>query len=255
MTRWARRWLAGWAWRLRHLSQARWTWLVVGVVVGIHGWVVWSGGVQRVVQWYLSCGLRRTEVMAGKVWQMGSYALLHGSWPHVLGNALGLLVLGSRVEQILGKAGLCRTLGSGVLGGAVGHLVLAGSGSLASPLVGISGGCMALLLVITTLSPESRMWPIPVSARNLGRGILLAELCFALLNPELRLPGFSQLGALLARHGWESWFSVGHACHVGGGVAGWLVAKAVLRPPVTLEGLRAARRRREAKTGHAGPPG
>jgi membrane associated rhomboid family serine protease len=197
--------------------------------------------------------LRRSEVLAGALWQVGSYALLHGGWLHALGNALCVLVLGSRVEHILGKAGLFRALGGGILGGAVGHLVLSDGGAAAAPLVGISGGCVALLLVLTTLAPESRMWPIPVSARSLGRGILVGELLFALLNPQLHLPGFSYLGSVLARHGWESWFSIGHACHVGGGVAGWLFAWTILRPKVTLESLREARRRREEKAGRADP--
>lgn len=237
--------LAEWRWRLAPLAQARWTWLVVAVLLGIHGLVELAGGVQQVAPWYLACGLRRTALLAGGLWQMVSYALLHGSWAHVLSNALCLLVLGSRVESILGGVGLLKALGWGILGGAVGHLVLSEGGVEAAPLVGISGACMALLLVITTLSPESRMWPIPVSARNLGRGILSAELGFALLNPLLGLPGLSQTGELLARHGWEGWFSIGHACHVGGGIAGWLFARSILRPRITLESLRAARRRRE----------
>ncbi len=240
-----RGWLAGWAWRCHYVAQAHGTWWWVALILGIHGLVELAGGVQQVAPWYLACGLRRTEVFAGAFWQVGSYALLHGSWLHALGNALGVLVLGSRVEHMLGKAGLCKALGSGILGGAVGHLVLSDGGTGAAPLVGISGACMALLLVITTLSPESRMWPIPVSGRNLGRGIILGELFFALLNPKLQLPGFSLLGEALVRHGWESWFAVGHACHVGGGVAGWLMARAILRPKVTLDSLREARRRRE----------
>ena len=241
-------WLAGWRWRFQPLLQARGTWLVIALILGIHGLVELAGGVQQVAPWYLACGLRRAEVVAGAVWQVGSYALLHGSWLHALGNAVCVLVLGSRVEYILGKAGLFKTLACGVLGGALGHLALSDGGPAAAPLVGISGACVALLLVITTLSPESRMWPIPVSARNLGRGILLGEFLFALLNPRLQLPGFSMLGEALARHGWESWFSIGHACHVGGGVAGWLYARAILRPRTSLDGLRKARRRRERTT-------
>jgi membrane associated rhomboid family serine protease len=246
MMQWIHGWLAGWAWRLSHLPQARGAWLVVVLILGIHGLVEAAGGVQHAAQWYLTFGLRRTEVATGALWQLGSYALLHGSWLHVLGNALCVLVLGSRVEYLLGLPGLFKTLAAGVIGGAVGHLVLADGGAGAAPLVGISGACVALLLVLTTLSPDSRMWPIPVSGRSLGRGILLGELIFALINPQLHLPGFFRLGEALVRHGFESWFAVGHACHLAGGVAGWLVARAVLRPRVDLETLRQRRRHREA---------
>lgn len=253
MMQWIHDWLAGWAWRLGHLTQARGTWLVVALILGIHGLVEATGGVQHAAQWYLTFGLRRTEVVAGALWQVGSYALLHGNWLHALVNGLCVLVLGSRVEYLLGTSGFFKTLAGGVIGGAVGHLVLADGGVGAAPLVGISGACVALLLVLTTLSPDSRMWPIPVSGRNLGRGILLGELVFALINPQLHLPGFFRLGEALVRHGFESWFAVGHACHLAGGVAGWLIARAVLRPRVDLETLRQRRRHREASARGVNP--
>jgi membrane associated rhomboid family serine protease len=246
MQDWAHEWVTGWSWRLGPIARARWTWSVVVLLVAIHCVVELGGGVQQVAPWYLTGGLRRSEVLTGGFWQIVSYALLHGSWGHLLTNVLCLLVLGSQVEFVLGKAGLLKALGWGILGGAGGHLLLSDGGAGAAPLVGFSGACVALLLVITTLSPESRMWPLPVSARNLGCGILLAELLFSLITPQLGLPGLSLIGELLVKHGWQSWFLVGHACHLGGGVAGWLYARSILRPRVTLESLQQARRRREA---------
>ena len=109
-------WLEGWRWRLDHLAQARGVWVVVALILGIHGLVEAAGGVQQVAQWYLTFGLRRADVLAGALWQLGSYALLHGSWLHVLCNAGCVLVLGSRVEYLLGLPGLFKTLGAGVIG-------------------------------------------------------------------------------------------------------------------------------------------
>ena len=233
--------------RWHRLTQARWPWLIAALILGIHGVVAWAGGPQALAPWYLALGLRREAVLSGQVWQVLSYAWLHGSWPHALINALCVLVLGGRVEQILGAGGFLKTLAAGVIGGAVGHLVLANGSSEAFPLVGISGACVALLLVITTLSPQSRMFPLPVSGRSLGLGILSAELLFALADPQLDLPGFAALGQGLVAHGLGNWFAVGHACHFGGGVAGYLYAKWVLRPSPTLSRLRHERNRREAR--------
>jgi len=233
--------------RCGHLAQARWPWVVAALVVGIQGLVEWAGGPQHIPQWYLALGLRREAVMGGSIWQVFTYAWLHGSWLHALLNAFCILILGGTVERILGAGGFLKTLAAGILGGALGHLVLADGSKAAFPLVGISGGCIALLLLITTLSPESRMFPLPVSGRSLGLGILLAELAFALVDPNLGLPGFASLGHTLVAHGLEGWFSLGHACHVGGGVAGYLCAKWVLRPGPTLARLRQERNRREAK--------
>ncbi|MCF7674480.1 MAG: rhomboid family intramembrane serine protease [Akkermansiaceae bacterium] len=237
---------SGWVGRLEALFRSRVAPAVALALLVLYALVAVAGGVERMSWWYLTFGLQRQEVLDGKVWQVASHALLHGNWPHVGLNGLMVWVLGARVEHVLGKAGLLKALGWGVLGGALGHLLLVVPGTDGiSPLVGISGGCMALLLVITTLSPDSRMFPLPVSGRSLGLGVMFAELGFALLEPGLGLPGLSGIGGLLVRHGWGEWFQVGHACHFGGCLAGWLFARSVLRPRVTLATLRAERSRRE----------
>jgi membrane associated rhomboid family serine protease len=104
---------------------------------------------------------------------------------------------------------------------------------------------MGLLLLLTTLSPQSRMLPLPVSAKSLGLGVLLAELMLALIDPALGLPGLSLAGRTLTAHGVGGWFQMGHACHVGGGLAGWLYGRWILRSRVSLNELRCDRARRE----------
>ncbi|MEI7909361.1 MAG: rhomboid family intramembrane serine protease [Verrucomicrobiota bacterium] len=233
--------------RWRNLAQARWPWAIAAAMLGIHGLVAWAGGPQHIPQWYLALGLRREAVLSGDLWQLLTYAWLHGSWGHALINGLCVLVLGGRVEHILGPGGFLKTLAAGVVGGALGHLVLADGGHTAFPLVGISGACVALLLVITTLSPQSRMLPLPVSGRNLGLGMLMAALLLALADPKLGIPGIAGIGRALVAHGQGSWFMVGHACHLGGGLAGYGYAKWLLRPGPTLSRLREQRQRREAR--------
>lgn len=233
--------------RCGHLAQARWPWVCVALILCIHGLVAFAGGPQQVPDLYLTLGLRRDEVLGGSVWQIFTYAWLHGNGWHALINALCVLILGGRVEHLLGRGGFLTTMAVGIMGGALGHMVLGGGGSGASPLVGISGACVALLLVITTLSPQSRMFPLPVSGRSLGLGILSAALILALVNPQLGLPGLAHIGHALAAHGLAGWFAIGHACHAGGGMAGGLYALWILRPGVTLERLRQQRERREAR--------
>ena len=233
--------------KCRGLAQARWPWAVAALILAIHGLVTWAGGPLHVAPWYLALGLRREALCGGAVWQLFTYAWLHGSWLHVVTNALCVLVLGARVEQILGSRGFLQTLAAGTLGGALGHLLLADGSSTAFALVGLSGACVALLLVITTLSPQARMFPLPVSGRSLGLGVLSAALILALADPKLGVPGFSLLSDALAAHGLQSWFAIGHACHVGGGVAGYALAKWILRPGPTLGRLRQDRCRREAR--------
>ncbi len=243
-----KRWAHGgseWAWKWRGLVEARVSLAVAVALVALYGLVALAGGVDRLEAWYLALGLRRADVLAGRFWQVATHALIHGNGWHVGLNAAMLWLLGSRVERMLGRTGTAKALALGVLGGAFGHLALVPGEGASMPLVGASGACMALLLVVTTLSPDSRMFPLPVSGRNLGLGVLLAEGGFALINPDLGIPGLSALGSHLSGMGWGTWFRIGHACHFGGGLAGWLYARTWLRNPVSLADLREQRRRSE----------
>ena len=240
---------------LRQLGSSPACWCWVAVILGIQLLVTIVGGHDRqpAGSWFEMFGLNRQDFFAGKIWQIVSYGFLHGGWLHAGLNSLFLLLIGSRIEHMTGHAGLVKAVVIGIIGGGVGHLILAAGGSNAPQLVGLSGACVALLLVLTTLSPQSRMMPIPVSGKSLGVGILLAELILALIDPKLGIPGFSGLGTWLVDHGQQSWFQLGHACHFGGGVAGWMLGRWLLRPRITLKRLRRDRERREA--GESSPTG
>jgi hypothetical protein len=81
----------------------------------------------------------------------------------------------------------------------------------------------------------------------LGAGLLTAALVLALANPQLALPGISSFGRWIVGHGMEAWFRLGHACHFGGGLAGWMAGRWMLRPRVDLATLQRERERREKR--------
>jgi membrane associated rhomboid family serine protease len=234
---------------LRQIGSSPVCWAWVAVVLGIEALVMAVGGPDRepAWSWFQTLGLSREGVFSGKIWQVFSYGFLHGSWWHAGVNAMFVLLVGSRIEHSAGRAAIAKAVIFGVIGGGIGHLVLAPGGSGAPLLVGLSGGCLGLLLLLTTLSPQSRMMPLPVSGKSLGIGILSAELILALIDPAAELPGLSKLGEILARHRLGGWFQIGHACHFGGGLAGWIFGRWLLRPRITLKRLRRDRERREAK--------
>ena len=227
---------------LRLVLRSPAAWSVAAVVMILHAAFAGFVPAEYAAQWYETLGLERTGFLKGKIWQIASHAFLHGGWWHAGLNALFVVLIGSRVEHIAGRAVMWRVVAAGILGGGAGHLLL-GAGLL----VGMSGGCLALLLLLITLSPQSRMLPLPVSGRSLGFGILLSALLLALVNPHLGAPGFSEIGREMERRGLGSWFLMGHACHFGGGLAGWIYGRWILRPRVTLASLRRDRARREAK--------
>lgn len=232
------------------LGQARLPWLMLLLLLLIHFALESRGGHLTLPWFYVTFGLTRDSFLSGKLWQVVTYAFLHGSWIHVVANTGCLLMLGTRLEYYLGSRKLLKMIVFGVLGGAVAHLVFAAAGESAGPLVGSSAACFGLLILITTLSPESRMWPLPVSGRHLGLGLMAGSAVLALIDPSLDLPIFPQAGQWMVRRGLGSWFLIGHACHLGGGIAGWLYGRWLLRPRVTLERLRLERARREAAGGN-----
>lgn len=221
-------------------APASWAWALAAL--GIHLLVETFGGTTTLGWWFENFGLSREGFFAGEIWQLLSYGMLHGGWWHAALNALLVLLVGSRIEHVAGPAAMVKCTVFGILAGGLSYLFL-GTGLL----IGMSGGCFALLLFLTTLSPQSRMFPLPLSGSSLGGGLVLAALLLALVNPDAGVPGFDSVGRGLADHGMGSWFKIGHACHFGGGIAGWIYGRWILRPRVTLARLRRDRARRESR--------
>lgn len=234
-----------WSTMGKDLIAARVTLLVVGLLVLIQLAIESAGGFADNRELFGKLGLSRQGISSGAFWQPVTYALIHGDWVHLMINAFGLLAIGPRIERIGGWRLLLVLLVSGWLMGGLFHLILSGGGALV-PLVGISGGVAAILLWLTGVSPGSRMWPLPVSGKNLSIGIILASGLLALMNPNLGIPVLSGWGVALGEYAGGG---VSHACHLGGGLLGWALARWALRPRVTLAKLQKERARREAADG------
>jgi membrane associated rhomboid family serine protease len=217
-------------WWWEDIRAARFSLALAGVILAIEAVLALLGGSDGVPEVYQALGLSRDGIRKGWAWQIASHALIHGVWWHALLNVLMLIGTGARVERIDGWKTAAKVFIAGSLAGGVAFLFL----PLPTPdmvLVGASGGIFALLLWLTTVSPKSRMLLLPLSAKNLGLGLLIAS---GILAVGLSwLPGGS--------------LPVSHACHFGGGLAGWLIARRSIRPLVTLADLQKARARRESE--------
>lgn len=197
----------------------------------------------RLNQIHEALGLNESNFFSGHLWQLGSYTLIHGGWTHFFLNSAAILLLGSKLEHIISKRSFTFLCCYAAIAGGLMFLLLNGS---SQTLVGSSSICFALLLCLTTLSPDSRFLPVFLSGRSLGALIIIANLTLALLNPELQIEPLAKLSAELNKS-FENLFNVSHACHFGGSITGWLYGKYLLRPRVSLARLRKAREKAERK--------
>ncbi len=216
-------------WWWEDIRSARFSLILAGVILAIEAAFTAIGGSEAIPEVYQALGLSRDGILKGWVWQIASYALIHGVWWHALLNVVILISTGARVERIDGWKTAARVFLIGVLAGGVAFLLL----PLPEPgmvLVGASGGIFALVLWLTTISPKSRVLLLPLSAKNVGLGFLIASGILAFAMPWMP-PGN---------------LPIAHSCHFGGALAGWLIARRSMRSPVTLADLQKARTRRES---------
>ncbi|MCW1923456.1 rhomboid family intramembrane serine protease [Luteolibacter arcticus] len=216
-------------WWWEDIRSARFSLALAGVVLAIEAALTLLGGANAIPEVYQALGLSRDGIRKGWVWQIGSHALIHGVWWHALLNVLILITTGARVERIDGWKTAARVFVIGSLVGGVAFLLMPMPMS-DMVLVGASGGIFALFLWMTTMSPQSRMVLVPISAKNLGLGVLIASGALAVAVPWL------PAGDLV----------VSHSCHFGGALTGWLIARRNTREPLTLADLQKARARRES---------
>jgi len=221
-------WSRFYAPRKDHLS------VLVVVLILVNLLLEAGGGFAGLPWYYDNFGLSFDGFSSGKIWQLFTYGLLHGDWFHLLINLLLLWLAGRRVMEILGSGRCFLVILSGLLAGGLMHLLtgflILGSDQPESCLVGISGACMALLLTLTTIMPDSHIRFLPIRGGNLGIGLIIAELILWLMHPGFDLPVFSflreQWGALAG----DGSYQISHACHLGGAVTGWLLARRLLTP-------------------------
>ena len=239
-----------------HRPGADWLTVLTALLVMIHIATEALGGPEKVdaTGFYGVFGLSRPGMLEGKGWQILTYSFFHGSWLHLIMNTVVIYAIGGRVAWILGARRSAGIYIAGIVGGGFLHILLfpakpLGASMIPSylPLVGASGGMMALLMALVSLSPDSRMWPLMVSGKNLGWGIMLSALILFLLTPGLGFPILATAGNWVVRAEalGAGLFLISHPCHIGGGLVGVLSVRQLLGKPVTLEDLRRDRKKRE----------
>lgn len=231
-------------------SPATWRLLRILVIVQLVPtvWaILFNPPVNPVYQTHVILGLNTDHFLRGAIWQPLTYALIHGNWLHLFTNCLGILLFGAKLEQYLTRSNYWFVILLAVLGGSVSFLcfdLFTHSIEIPQTIVGSSAVCFALLLLMTTLSPDSRFLPF-FTGRLLGLAAIASSLILALLNPNLPTGFLAELGSSLETAISADLFKISHACHFGGALVGLIYGKWLLRPRISLAKLRKARKKRE----------
>lgn len=192
----------------RRMSRApRATLAVIGVLAAVFAVEVAMEALDTPETLVAMGALARPAVLAGQYWRMITATLLHGSFAHLAGNAVALYILGMVCEHAFGRAQLVLLYAaSGVAGSLLSVIVSPG------PSVGASGAIFGLQAAAIVLFRSHRD-RLLVRDRRIGF-VLLIWAAYAIMS------------GLVTPY-------IDNGAHIGGAVAGALVARRL--HPVVLD--------------------
>jgi membrane associated rhomboid family serine protease len=137
-----------------------------------------------------------------ELWQLVSYAFLHGSVPHLFFNMFALYMFGPELERLMGARHFTLYYFVSVVGAALMQLtVLELFDRSAAPTVGASGGIFGLLLAFGMAWPQRRLMllfpPIPMPAWLFVTLYGVAELLMGIFGTMQGVAHFAHLGGML----------------------------------------------------------
>ncbi|MBB3139540.1 rhomboid family intramembrane serine protease [Halomonas organivorans] len=134
------------------------------------------------------------------LWQLLSYAFLHGSFFHLAINMFVLWMFGSPLERDWGSQRFALYYVLCVLGAAAAQLLVVSTGAYA-PTVGASGGVYALLLAFGMRYPNQYILllipPIPMKAKYFVIVIGVVELWSGIAGTRQGVAHFAHLAGML----------------------------------------------------------
>ncbi len=144
--------------------------------------------------WPLGSGLFR-------VWQLLTYAFLHGSVAHIFLNMFALYMFGRALETYWGGRRFVFFYLICVLAAALTQLAVQAAGAAAEPVLGASGGIFGVLLAFGWYFPRQRLIllpiPIPLPAWLFVTLYALVELYLGFTGKQADVAHFAHLGGML----------------------------------------------------------
>jgi len=137
-----------------------------------------------------------------RLWQIVSYAFLHGGNYHLFFNMLGLWMFGSEIERHVGPRRLLACYFASVVTAALSQLFIPMLfGAPPAPTIGASGGVFGLLLAYAFLFPNRKVVPlippIPMPAWLFAAIYAAIELLLGVTGTLSGIAHFAHLGGMV----------------------------------------------------------
>jgi len=135
------------------------------------------------------------------IWQLVTYALLHGGIGHLFFNMFALYMFGLPIEQAWGTRRFVIYYVVCVIGAGILQLITAAVTGGMYPTIGASGGVFGLLLAFGIMYPNQRIMllipPMPIRAKYFVIGYGLLTLFFGVTGTMGGIAHFAHLGGML----------------------------------------------------------
>jgi membrane associated rhomboid family serine protease len=151
--------------------------------------------------WPLGAARASGGQVSFQVWQLVTYAFLHGGVLHIGFNMWALYMFGDAMERVFGPRRYLTYYFVCVLSAAIAQLVTSTLTGAVYPTIGASGGVFGLLLAYAMYFPHARIMllfpPIPMSARVLVIVYAGLELLLGVTGTQEGVAHFAHLGGLV----------------------------------------------------------
>lgn len=151
--------------------------------------------------WPLSAAQASHGQVSFEVWQLVTYAFLHGGIVHIAFNMFALYMFGGPIERVFGPRRYLTYYLVCVLSAGIAQLITSALTGALYPTVGASGGVFGLLLAYAMYFPHSRVMllfpPIPMPARVFVIVYAALELFLGVTGTQEGVAHFAHLGGLV----------------------------------------------------------
>lgn len=151
--------------------------------------------------WPLSAAQASNGQVSFQVWQLVTYAFLHGGIVHIAFNMFALYMFGGPIERVFGPRRYLTYYLVCVLSAGIAQLITSALTGALYPTVGASGGVFGLLLAYAMYFPHNRVMllfpPIPMPARVFVIVYAALELFLGVTGTQEGVAHFAHLGGLV----------------------------------------------------------